>query len=175
MVAELVQTARKRNDSYVGFSPVLKFVGMLSILLTFFVFNITLMPTRAIEQNLSAGSLLCHQVLPVLYVADWVVFYRRGQVRAIYPLIGALVPIAYVTFIFVRAAALDFVGDELYPYFFLDLGKLGVGGVAAWVAILTVAFMVVGYAIYGLDQLVTHRKPLKHGSRQYDTASSRAS
>lgn len=49
MVAELVQTARKRNDSYVGFSPVLKFVGMLSILLTFFVFNIMLMPTRTIE------------------------------------------------------------------------------------------------------------------------------
>lgn len=80
MVAELVQTARKRNDSPVDFSPLLKFVGMLSILLTFFVFNIMLMPTRTVKQNLSVGSLLCHQVLPVLYVADWVVSYRRGQV-----------------------------------------------------------------------------------------------
>lgn len=158
MVAELVQTARKRNDSYVGFSPVLKFVGMLSILLTFFVFNIMLMPTRTIGQNLSIGSLLCHQVLPMLYVANWVVFYRRGQVRVTYPLIGALVPIAYVVFIFVRAAMLGFVGDELYPYFFLDLGKLGVAGVATWVAILTVAFMVVGYAIYGLDRLAARRR-----------------
>lgn len=60
MVAELVQTARKRNDSPVDFSPLLKFVGMLSILLTFFVFNIMLMPTRTVKQNLSVGSLLCH-------------------------------------------------------------------------------------------------------------------
>lgn len=118
---------------------------------------------------------MCHQVLPVLYVADWIVFFRRGQVRVFQPLVGALVPIAYVVFIFVHAAVLGFVDDDLYPYFFLDLDRLGVAGVATWVAILTVVFMAVGYAIYGMDQLVAHRKPLKHGSRQCDTASSRAS
>lgn len=94
----------------------------------------------------------------MLYVADWVVFYRSGQVGVTYPLIGTLVPIAYMTFIFVRAAALGFVGDDLYPYFFLNLSKLGAAGVATWVAILTAAFIVVGYAIFSLDRLTARRR-----------------
>ena len=39
MIAELIQTAKKKEDSFVTVSPALKFVGVLSILLTFIVFN----------------------------------------------------------------------------------------------------------------------------------------
>lgn len=37
MFAELVQTARKKEDSFVSTAPVLKFIGILGILLTFLV------------------------------------------------------------------------------------------------------------------------------------------
>ena len=42
MVASLIQTAKKKEDSYVTVAPMLKFIGMLGILLTFLVFNIML-------------------------------------------------------------------------------------------------------------------------------------
>ena len=42
MIAALIQTAKKKEDSYVTAAPMLKFVGMLGILLTFLVFNIML-------------------------------------------------------------------------------------------------------------------------------------
>ena len=42
MLAALIQTARKKEDSYVTTAPLLKFIGMLGILLTFLVFNILL-------------------------------------------------------------------------------------------------------------------------------------
>ena len=42
MFAALIQTVRKKEDSYVTTAPMLKFVGMLGILLTFLVFNIML-------------------------------------------------------------------------------------------------------------------------------------
>ena len=42
MIASLVQTARKKEDSYVTAVPVLKFIGVLAILLTFVVFNVML-------------------------------------------------------------------------------------------------------------------------------------
>ena len=42
MVASLIQTAKKKEDSYVTTAPILKFIGMLGILLTFLVFNIML-------------------------------------------------------------------------------------------------------------------------------------
>ena len=39
MLAQLIQTARKKEDSYITTAPVLKFIGVLAILLTFVVFN----------------------------------------------------------------------------------------------------------------------------------------
>lgn len=42
MLTALIQTSRKKEDSYVTVAPVLKFIGMLGILLTFLVFNILL-------------------------------------------------------------------------------------------------------------------------------------
>ena len=157
MAAELLQTARREGDGPVTFSPIWKFIGVLSILLTFFVFNIMLLPARTLAENLDVTSVLCHQVLPVLYVADWLCFYRRGDLKATDPLRAAAVPLAYVAFIFARAAALGFAGDDLYPYFFLDLGALGADGVAFWVAVLTVAFLVVGLLLYAYDRVAARR------------------
>ena len=42
MLAGLIQTAKKKEDSFVSAAPLLKFIGMLGILLTFLVFNIML-------------------------------------------------------------------------------------------------------------------------------------
>ena len=42
MIASLIQTAKKKEDSYVTTAPMLKFIGVLGILLTFLVFNIML-------------------------------------------------------------------------------------------------------------------------------------
>ncbi len=159
MAAELAQATRRAGDGPVTFSPLWKFMGVLSILLTFLVFNILLLPARTLAENLDVTSLLCHQVLPVLYVADWLLFYRRGDLKASYPLCSAAIPLAYVAFIFCRAAALGFAGDDLYPYFFLNLDKLGAVGVATWVAALTVAFLVVGFLFYGYDRLAAQSAP----------------
>ena len=48
MLAGLIQTAKKKEDSYVTAAPLLKFIGMLGILLTFLVFNIMLAVPKAV-------------------------------------------------------------------------------------------------------------------------------
>ena len=59
MIAALIQTAKKKEDSYVSAVPMLKFVGMLGILLTFLVFNIMLAgaPGRDPQANWRVGSI----------------------------------------------------------------------------------------------------------------------
>ena len=76
MLAELIQTAKKKTDGYVTVVPGLKFVGMLAILLTFLVFNILLAGAegRDPQANWRIGSLCAHVVLPIMYVADWFLF-----------------------------------------------------------------------------------------------------
>ena len=68
MFACLIQTAKKKEDSYVSAAPLLKFIGMLGILLTFLVFNLMLAGAegRDPQANWRVISLSYHVVLPVL-------------------------------------------------------------------------------------------------------------
>ena len=164
MLAGLVQTAKKKEDSCVSAVPVLKFIGVLGILLTFLVFNIMLAgaPGRDPQANWRVGSLMFHVVLPILYIADWFLFYERKQCKWWYPIASIAFPLAYAVFLLIQAVILKFDSSILipttttpliYPYFFVNLDTQGVDGVLMWVGILAVAFMAVGFLFFGLDKL----------------------
>ena len=168
MVAQLVQTAKKKEDSYVTTAPLLKFIGVLAILLTFVVFNALLAGAadRDPQLNWRIGSLLAHVVLPIMFVADWFLFRERGKVTWKYPIASAGFPLAYMVFILVQAAILKFDTSILipgsntpliYPYFFVNLETQGVAGVAKWAVLLLVAFMAVGFIFYGLDKALKRK------------------
>ena len=164
MFAALIQTAKKKEDSYVTTAPMLKFIGMLGILLTFLVFNIMLAGAegRDPQANWRVGSLCFHVVLPILYIADWFLFYERKKVKWYYPIASIAFPLAYVIFLLIQAIILKFDASILipstttpliYPYFFVNLDTQGVSGVLMWIGILTVAFVAVGFLFFGLDKL----------------------
>ena len=164
MFTALFQTIRKKEDSYVSAVPMLKFIGMLGILLTFLVFNIMLagQEGRDPQLNWRIGSLCFHVVLPVLYIADWFLFYERKQSKWYYPIASTGFPLAYVIFLLIQAIILGFDSSILipttttpliYPYFFVNIETQGVPGVLMWIAILSVAFVAIGFAFYGLDRL----------------------
>ncbi len=164
MLTALVQTAKKKEDSFVSAAPALKFIGMLGILLTFLVFNIMLagQEGRDPQANWRVGSLIFHVVLPPMYIADWFLFYERKKCKWYYPLVSGAFPLAYVIFLLIQAVILKFDSSILmpttttpliYPYFFVNLDTQGVSGVLMWIGILAVAFIVVGYLFFGLDKL----------------------
>ena len=164
MLAGLIQTAKKKEDSYVSAVPVLKFIGVLGILLTFLVFNIMLAGAegRDPQANWRVGSLIFHVVLPILYIADWFLFYERKQCKWYYPIVSIAFPLAYVVFLLIQAIILNFDASILipttttpliYPYFFVNLDTQGTGGVLMWIGILAAAFVLVGYLFFGLDKL----------------------
>ena len=164
MFAGLIQTVRKKEDSYVSALPVLKFIGMLGILLTFLVFNIMLAGAegRDPQANWRIGSILAHVVLPIMYIADWFLLYERKKSKWYYPLLSILFPIAYVIFLLIQAIILKFDSSILipttttpliYPYFFVNLETQGIGGVVMWIVILSAAFVAMGFAFFGLDRL----------------------
>ena len=156
--AELVQTAKKKADSYVTVAPFVKFIGVLAILLTFLVFNFLLAgrPDRDPQANWRISSISFHVILPIMYVADWLLFYEHKKIKWFYPVASVVFPLVYVVFIYTRAAIVNFDPEVpyLYPYFFLNLDTLGVAGVVKWVAILFVGFIALGYIFYGIDKLI---------------------
>ena len=164
MIASLIQTAKKKEDSYVATAPMMKFIGMLGILLTFLVFNIMLAGAegRDPQANWRVGSLIAHVVLPIMYMADWFLFRQRGNCKWYYPLASIGFPVAYVLFLLVQAIILNFDSSILipttttpliYPYFFVNIETQGVPGVLMWIGILSAAFVAVGYVFLGLDKL----------------------
>ena len=158
VLAELIQTAKKKTDSYVSTVPFLKFIGVLAILLTFLVFNFLLagQPDRDPQANWRVASICFHVILPIMYVFDWILFYEHKKVRWFYPLASVIFPLLYVVFVNIRAAILNFDPEApyIYPYFFLNLETQGVGGVAKWVVILFAGFIALGYIFYGIDKLI---------------------
>ena len=171
MLTALIQTAKKKEDSYVSAIPLLKFIGMLGILLTFLVFNIMLAGAegRDPQANWRVGSLIFHVVLPVMYIADWFLFYERKKTKWYYPIASVAFPLAYVIFLLIHATILKFDASILipttttpliYPYFFVNLDTQGVFGVLMWIGILSIAFVVVGYLFFGLDRI--GRKSVKN-------------
>ena len=164
MLAALIQTAKKKEDSYVTTAPMLKFIGMLGILLTFLVFNIMLAGAegRDPQANWRVGSLAFHVVLPILYIVDWFLFYERKKCKWYYPLVSVAFPLGYIAFLLIQAVILKFDTSILipttttpliYPYFFVNLETQGVSGVLMWIGILVVAFISVGYLFFGLDRI----------------------
>lgn len=164
MLAGLIQTAKKKEDSYVSAVPMLKFIGMLGILLTFLVFNIMLAGAegRDPQANWRIGSLAFHVVLPIMYIVDWFLFYERKNCKWYYPVASAAFPLGYVIFLLIQAVILKFDSSILipttstpliYPYFFVNLDTQGVSGVLTWIGILSAAFIVVGFLFLGLDKL----------------------
>ena len=169
MVAQLVQTAKKKEDSYITTAPVLKFIGILAILLTFVVFNVMLAGAEGRDPQLNwrVGSLLAHVVLPIMYVADWFLFRERKQCKWYYPIASIGFPVAYVIFLLIQAIILKFDSSILipttttpliYPYFFVNLDTQGVSGVLMWIGILSVAFAAFGFAFFGIDRLFKKEK-----------------
>ena len=164
MFTALVRTAKKKEDSYVTAVPVLKFIGMLGILLTFLVFNIMLAGAEGRDPQLNwrIGSLLFHVVLPIMYIADWFLFYERKKCRWYYPIASIAFPLGYVIFLLIQAVILKFdtsilipttVTPLIYPYFFVNLDTQGIPGVLMWICILAAAFVAVGFVFFGIDRI----------------------
>ena len=168
MITALVQTIKKKEDSFVTTTPLLKFIGVLGILLTFLVFNIMLAGAEGREPQLNwrIGSICFHVVLPIMYIADWFLFYERKKTTWRYPIASIIFPLGYAIFLLIHAAILGFdtsiltpTGATLiYPYFFVNLETQGVPGVLMWIGILSVAFVAVGFLFFGLDRLIKSKK-----------------
>ena len=119
-------------------------------------------PNRDPQLNWRIGSLLFHVVLPIMYTADWFLFYERRKCKWYYPIASIGFPVFYIIFILIQAAIMRFDTSILipgtstpliYPYFFVNLETQGVDGVIKWMMILLAAFIATGFLFFGIDRI----------------------
>lgn len=123
------------------------------------VYHFVLVPrvfaTASDYRPFSMHDLLIHYLTPISVIIDWLLFVPKGRYRWTHPLAWLLLPVGYWVFAMLRAeVGGPLPGGGRYPYFFLDLDVLEWGRLLANVAVLAVAFAVLGYLGYGLDRLL---------------------
>jgi uncharacterized membrane protein len=132
--------------------PHVKGAVTLGITVTLLIYQFMLADTPFSMTNINAGNFLVHLLTPVFVIFDWVLFDEKGHYDRWDPLRWSLVPIYYLIFALVAApVGVTYFGGSRYPYFFLDVDVLGVGGVAFYVIMIAVAFFALGYMVVALD------------------------
>lgn len=180
-LATVRDIARRGARGVASPAPRLSAAVMMAITVTMLIYLVLLAPT-AFEQSgggytpFGLTDNLVHVVAPCLVIADWLLFAPKGRLRAVDPLLWTIPPYAYLVFAFAHAAlGGDFGGGRAYPYPFMDVTTLGVGGVALWILMLSVALVTVGYGYLGLDRvLATRRRDDATPGRRRDTDAPRA-
>lgn len=148
------------EDGWHGVStPSARFAGavMMAITVTMLIYLVVLVPSLYVQpgtyEPFTLTDNLVHIVTPLLVIGDWLLFVPKGALRRFDPLLWAIIPLAYLAFAFTYSALGGrFGGGTRYPYPFMNVDTLGIGGVALWIAGLTVTLVAVGYGFYALDR-----------------------
>lgn len=89
-----------------------------------------------------------HDVMPILYVAYWLIFAQKQGINWIDPVKWLVYPAAYFCYSLLRGA---FVG--WYPYWFADVGLLGYPTALTNAGAVLIAFLVTGFIYAGVAKL----------------------
>lgn len=101
--------------------------------------------------SLLANNLL-HYIMPSAFVLDWLMLTPKGQLRPSDPFRWLVVVGIYGVWTLLHGALAGW-----WPYWFVDVDTLGYGKAAAYFAGLLVFFLIVGWIMFGIDQLLGQR------------------
>ena len=139
MVNELVRLIRRKPISL----PLMQweFGGLIAILVIGAVYNLLLGDPTTAAYWANKPSVCLHLITPLLYA---IYFLATRPVRKV--TVGGiqcsiLLPYLYVAFIYTRHLI---TGDRWFPYFFLDINRIGWSGAFCWIIALTIIFVLTG-------------------------------
>ena len=122
-----------------------KFMTTVMILVTFLVYNTMLGNPFHLDYWRKISSHCLHIIAPLMFILDYFLFEEKKCISIYAPLFSVIIPLVYVAYVFILGAAIK---DFEYPYFFLDVNKIGYGGVMIWVVILLIVFTGLGYLLW---------------------------
>jgi hypothetical protein len=95
-----------------------------------------------------------HQLAPLATFVHFVAMVPHRRLRIRIALYWLAYPVAYIGFIVVRGLVSP---DSAYPYGFIDVHKIGYGGLLLNILVYGTAFWVLGLVLVGIDRLLPAR------------------
>lgn len=166
MLVVLFSTFNYGKNTGVRFAR-LNYLCLVIILITGVIYHFILLPQKVAEnsayQVFTFGNIIAHYIAPVGTLADWLLFSKKGLLSKREPLICLAIPTLY----FIIASLYGYYGSTIpgketsYVYFFMDIEKLGVLGVIAWISVILAFVLLLDYSIYALDCVLGRRNNSK--------------
>lgn len=129
-----------------------KFNVNVALLITMIVFNILL--KDLIPNYWTFGNLMVHLSLPLLFFFDWILFDKKNIIGVKDIFYTLILPYTYLIFAMIRGAIIN-----KYPYPFLNVNEIGYGGVALYIIVITIGFLILSVLFYVYDKLsINHGK-----------------
>jgi hypothetical protein len=139
--------------------PHFKGAVTMTIAVTFLIYHFVLVPQYislcAHYSVLNWQNILVHYFVPLMAVADWLLFDEKEAFRWFDPVLWLTIPISYFLFIILRAriGGIIEIVKSSYPYFFIDVDLIGWINVLKNTGMFIAGFLVLGYIIYLIDKL----------------------
>lgn len=103
------------------------------------------------------GDRIHHLFGPLAVAVWWVAFAQHGRLRWRDAFAWALLPLAYSAYALTRAS-LELPDTPVrYPYFFMDVSRLGLATVIGNLLMIAIAFVAAGLLLVTLDRLLSKR------------------
>lgn len=163
LVLLIIRTVRelRRSGPHGTSTPSARISGAvtLAITVTMVIYLVVLLPAAFAQQSdyrpFDLTDTLIHLATPVLLIVDWALFVPKGRFRWYDPMLWAAVPYAYLLFAFSYAAGGgEFAPGMRYPYPFMNVEVLGIGGVVIWIIALTIGIEAIAFAYVAVDRLL---------------------
>lgn len=132
-------------------SPSLLAGVTLSIILVALVYLVLL--RHELTGTAYVANVLLHYVVPAAMGVYWLAFGPKIGLSWREPLAWMLYPLAYFAYVLVRGSI-----EGLYPYPFLDMGKLGLARVLLNAIGIAIAFLIAGLALVSLGRAMARRR-----------------
>lgn len=140
------------------------YIICVSIFIVAFTYNFIIAPYHGFSlSDYGLDNLLFHIVVPILFIVDWLLFYKKSNLSAKCVLYSAIPFAVYMVFIYSRALIFKtkiFIGTKgcassLYPYFFMDYGNLGIVPVIKYIFILFILILISAGVLFKVGKWIS--------------------
>lgn len=126
----------------------------MAITITMFVYQLLLSSAGGMGAytNHALECNFVHLFVPILVIADYILFGEKGNLKRNYPFYWSIVLLAYVIFniIYVSLGG-RFQGGATYPYFYMNIDEYGLFGVFMNCLVVYIFFVGYGFIVQWLD------------------------
>lgn len=125
------------------------------IIVVVLVYGMALRELWAPEGAQWLADVLLHYVMPLGYLAFWLIVMRKAGLRWYDPLLWLIYPLFYLAFVLAHGRFTGF-----FPYAFIDVTRLGYGRMMLNALGIAAAFVAAGYVVLVISRLLARREPL---------------